>query len=68
MAKTKRQIENELRHRCVNCGRTATVEYCGEPYCPYCRNDIERENAYEILASIGVPFDSDGEPVGIWSD
>lgn len=30
--------------------------------------EIEKENAYELLALGGVPFDSDGEPVGIWSD
>jgi hypothetical protein len=28
---------------------------------------MERENAYQLLESIGVPFGMDGEPVGIWS-
>ena len=29
---------------------------------------MERENAYQLLESIGVPFDMDGEPFGIWGD
>jgi hypothetical protein len=33
-----------------------------------CKNCIERENAYAILADCGVPFDQYGEPIGIWSD
>lgn len=30
--------------------------------------NIEEENAYELLASIGVPFSPDGTPLGIGWD
>lgn len=28
-------------------------------------SDLEKEETYELLAYIGVPFDPDGEPIGI---
>ena len=31
-------------------------------------NELERQNAYAMLADIGVPFNADGELAGIWSD
>lgn len=31
-------------------------------------NELERQNAYAMLVDIGVPFNADGEPAGIWSD
>lgn len=30
--------------------------------------EMSRNEAYQLLADIGVPFGSDGEPIGIWDD
>lgn len=30
--------------------------------------EMSRKEAYQLLASIGVPFGPDGEPIGIWDD
>lgn len=30
--------------------------------------EMSREEAYQLLADIGVPFGPDGEPIGIWDD
>lgn len=58
-----------IKTKCEYCGKQ-TKEQHDEMYCcNSCYNRIEEEeNAYAILAEIGVPFLSDGEPVGIWSD
>lgn len=41
---------------CEYCGKRTTEQHYGVYCCIHCYNDIERENAYTILADIGVPF------------
>ena len=67
MSKNKKS-KKKNRTRCEYCGKPTTVKYIDEFCCHSCHNEIETQNAYEILASIGVPFGMDGEPVGLWSD
>lgn len=66
MSKNKKSKKNQTR--CEYCGKPTTVKYDGEFFCHSCHNEMERENAYQILESIGVPFGMDGDPVGIWCD
>lgn len=70
MSKKKKQL-------CYECGREISKNFYKKMYedgYEYdkldirCKNCIERENAYAILADCGVPFDQYGEPIGIWSD
>ena len=56
------------KKRCEYCDKPTTVKYDDEYCCHSCHNEIERQNTYQILESIGVPFGMDGDPVGIWSD
>jgi len=74
MTKNKK---NKNKHLCYECGRTISKDFFEEMYEDgfhyekyeiRCKNCHERENAYQILADIGVPFDRYSEPVGIWSD
>ena len=66
MSKNKKSKKNQTR--CEYCGKPTTVKYDGEFCCHSCHNEMERENSYQILESIGVPFGMDGDPVGIWCD
>ena len=62
-------MEKSIKTKCEYCDKpTDEQHYEGEYCCASCYNEFERENAYSILADIGVPFSSDGEPLGIWSD
>lgn len=74
MTKNKK---TKKKHLCYECGREINKDFYKEMYedgfeydkCDIrCKNCIERENTYAILADCGVPFDQYGEPVGIWSD
>lgn len=67
MSKNKKS-KKKNQTRCEHCGEPTTVKYGDEFCCHSCHNEIETQNAYEILASIGVPFGMDGEPLGIWGD
>lgn len=67
MSKKAKRSKIKIKTHCKYCGKPTENQYYGEYCCPRCKNDLEIENTYEILASIGVPF-MDGEPVGIWSD
>ena len=65
MSKNKKTKKKQTR--CEYCGKPTTVKNDGEFCCHSCHNEMERENAYQLLESIGVPFGMDGDPVGIWS-
>lgn len=60
--------KTNIETKCEYCGKRTLKQHYGEYCCSHCYNDIKRENAYAILADIGVPFSPDGEPLGIWSD
>ena len=66
MSKNKKSKKNQTR--CEYCGKPTTVKHDGEFCCHSCHNEMERENAYQLLESIGAPFGMDGDPVGIWGD
>ena len=67
MGKNKK-TKKKNQTRCEYCGKPTTVKYDGEFCYHSCHNEVERENAYQLLESIGVPFDMDGELLGIWGD
>lgn len=60
--------KTNIEPKCEYCGKRTLEQHYEEYCCASCYNEFERENAYSILADIGVPFSSDGEPLGIWSD
>ena len=53
MSKNKKS-KKKNQTRCEYCGKPTTVKYDDEYCCHSCHNEIETQNAYEI--------------VGIWSD
>ena len=57
--------KTNIETKCEYCGKRTDDQHYGIYCCIHCYNDIERENAYAILADIGVPFSPDGKPLGI---
>lgn len=60
--------KTNTKTECEYCGKQAYQQHYGTYCCNSCYNDIEEEDAHAILVEIGVPFSSDGEPLGVWSD
>lgn len=60
--------KTNTKTKCEYCGKQTNRQYDGTYCCNICYNIIKEENAHAILVEIGVPFSSDGEPLGIWSD
>lgn len=65
MAK-KRKKKSSVKTKCICCDKLTVERYDGEYCCSRCRFETERLDNYALLASIGVPFNDLGEPVGIW--